>query len=98
MYMANDDLLKEIRKIKAAKSSGRDERYEEDFVDQDLLCRIETNIIKLQLLNELTNPKISLSEKSILINSKKHLFYESGLTYNLSAGGLWDDFNTDISL
>jgi hypothetical protein len=80
--------------------NGCDERYEnsnETDTDMETLLRIKTNMVKLDLLRNLQNDRIGITEKLALIENHESTFSERSVAYNMSAGGLWKDFNTEIS-
>jgi hypothetical protein len=78
--------------------NGCDERYENsNETDTETLLRIKTNMIKLDLLRKLQGDRIGIIEKLALIENHESTFSERSVAYNMSAGGLWKDFNTEIS-
>jgi hypothetical protein len=78
--------------------NGCDERYENwNDTDMETLLRIKTNMVKLGLLRNLQDDRIGITEKLALIENHESTFGENSVSHNISAGGLWKDFNTEIS-
>jgi hypothetical protein len=93
-YIENieNEFLVEMKKIKMAKHGGRDERYPDDKIDEELLNKITQNSIKMELLHDLQNSKISIFDKVLLLELNKDFFIEPDVTFNITAGGLLDHF------
>lgn len=77
-------------------TSGRDERYNSTEDHSELLLSIKTNIKKHDLIKKLVDPSIGIIQKQEYIEEFERTFGSYKETHNLSAGGLWDDFNTEI--
>jgi hypothetical protein len=96
----NNEFLIEMKKIKMAmhkNNSGHDERFQESPAnDTELLSTIKLNMMKLDLLKLLEKKEDSIVNKMRIIEENKYLFDDSGMTYNISAGGLWNDFQQEI--
>jgi hypothetical protein len=76
---------------------GHDQRFENsNETDTELLLRIKTNTEKMDLLRKLQDDRTGIIEKLALIEIHDLAFGEIKMTYNMSAGGLWKDFNTEI--
>jgi HKD family nuclease len=73
-------------------NSGIDMRYPNstDF-DEQLNKKILTNFLKMNLLKNLEDKKISDFDKIKLID--KSYIFDYNYTFNIFAGGLLDDFN-----
>lgn len=99
-YIENieNEFLVEMKKIKTAKHGGRDERYPDDKIDEELLNKITQNSLKMELLHDLQNSKISIFDKLLLLEINKDFFIEPDVRFNIRAGGLMDDFYTDEDL
>jgi len=102
LHMAEEEenFLVEMKKLKNAirrNNSGCDERHEEEKTNTETLLQIKTNMEKLKLLNGLQDPSLSLLDKELLLKDKSYILPETTMAYNISAGGLWDDFNREIS-
>jgi hypothetical protein len=99
-YIENveNDFLVEMKKIKMAKHAGRDKRYPDDKIHHELLHKIAQNSIKLKLIHDLQNLKISIFDKLIFLEKNKDFFIEPDMTCNITAGGLFDNFFTDASM
>jgi hypothetical protein len=93
-----NEFLLEMKKIKIAKHAGRDERYTDNTINYEILNKIRDNLLKLELLNTLQNSNISIFDKNILLENNKNFFIETGVMSNITAGGLLDNFFTDITL
>ena len=93
-----NEFLLEMKKIKMAKHAGRDERYTDNITNYELLDKIRDNLLKLEILNTLQNSNISIFDKHILLEKNKNFFIETGVMYNITAGGLLDNFFTEITL
>jgi hypothetical protein len=89
-----NQFLVEMKKIKMAKHAGRDERYPDDKTNEELLNKITQNSIKMEILHDLQNSKLSIFDKLLLLEINKDFFIEPDLTFNVRAGGLLDDFYT----
>jgi hypothetical protein len=89
-----NDFLIEMKKIKMAKHAGRDERYSDDIIDNELSNKITKNMIKLELLSDLQDYNISIFDKLLLLENNKDFFITSNLLPNITAGGLLDNFYT----
>lgn len=78
--------------------NGYDERHEtSNETDTELLAQIKTNMKKLELLRKLQDNRTSVIEKLEFIEIHDRTFGENSVIHNISAGGLWKDFNTEIS-
>jgi len=99
-YIENieNEFLVEMKKIKMAKHAGRDKRYPDDKIHHELLHKIAQNSIKLKLIHDLQNLKISIFDKLIFLEKNKDFFIEPDMTCNITAGGLFDNFFTDASM
>jgi hypothetical protein len=93
-----NEFLAEMKKIKMAKHAGRDERYPDDKIDYELLDKITQNSIKMDLLNDLQNSKLSIFDKLLLLEINRDFFIKPDPTFNITDGGLMDNFHTDISI
>jgi len=87
-----NEFLVEMKKIKMAKHAGRDERYPDDKIDYELLDKITQNSIKMELLDDLQNSKISIFDKLLLLELNKDFFTTPDFMPNITAGGLMDNF------
>ena len=76
--------------IPTASSTGLDMRWPQEEVDVDALNRFETYFNKQNALTFLVSPDIGLVEKERL----SLLLTSPSLTTNLSAGGLFHDWDT----
>ena len=71
-------------------NAGKDNRYNESEVDQDLLKRIKENLEKYETLKYLENDRVSILDKLRKIG-------ESGINPpNLNSGGLMKDWDFNI--
>lgn len=76
---------------------GCDNRYgAQSDSDTETILRIKTNIKKLELLRKLEDNRRGITEKLALIKTHDSTFGENSAAHNMSAGGLWKDFNTEI--
>jgi hypothetical protein len=96
-----NEFLIEMNKLKSQKQngsfssifkSGLDERYTNEGVDVDVVHKIEKNILQLELLKKLENPKIAILTKKSIIEEYHYLFEEKKIAPDLSAGGLYNEF------
>jgi hypothetical protein len=90
-----NEFLVEMKKIKMAKHAGRDERYPDDKIDDELFYKITQNSIKLKLIHDLQNSNLSIFDKLFFLEKNKDFFIEPDMTFNITAGGLLDNFYTD---
>ena len=93
-----NEFLVEMKKIKMVKHAGRDERYPDDKIDEELLNKITQNSIKIELMHDLQNSKLSIFDKLLLLEKNKDFFTTPDLMPNITAGGLMDNFYTDIAI
>ena len=80
---------------------GFDERYlicyEEESLTETLLT-IKKHMNQLALLNILECKRVSIYNKIRHIEEHEKTFGNDSIAHNISAGGLWDDFNNVIDL
>jgi hypothetical protein len=92
-------MLENLDYIPKTKNTGNgyDERHEtSNETDTEMLTKIKTNMKKLDLLRKLQDNRTSFIEKLELIEIHDRTFGENSVRHNISAGGLWKDFNTEI--
>ena len=73
---------------------GMDMRYSEEQTIN--LEKININLQKKKILKKLEDGDISIYEKILLI--KDNHILEDSYSYNISAGGLMDDFNYNFNI
>jgi hypothetical protein len=75
-------------------NSGLDETYKgNETVDTEMLHRIQINLIKFALLKQLESQNIREAGKLQLLDENKHLFDSTGCAINITAGGLYRDWD-----
>jgi len=75
-------------------NSGYDETYKgNETADLEMLYRIKVNLIKFALLKQLESPNIGEAVKLQLIDENKHVLNSPGYAINISAGGLYKDWD-----
>lgn len=77
--------------------SGYDMRFPfVEEMDKDIIRKVETSFAKMRLLAYLENNKISINDK--LFSITNFTKFEKGTDYvnNITAGGLFKDWNFDI--
>ena len=86
------DFIKLLQRYR--NNSGYDETYKgNETADIEMLHRIKVNLIKFALLKQLESQNIGESGKLQLIDENKHLFDSPGYAINISAGGLYKDWD-----
>lgn len=75
-------------------NSGLDETYKgNETVDTEMLHQIHINLIKFALLKQLESQNIVEEVKLQLLDENKHLFDSTGYATNITAGGLYKDWD-----
>lgn len=75
-------------------NSGFDETYKKnETLDHEILFRIKINLIKFTLLKQLYSHHIGEPVKLELIHDNRDLFTAPTYSINLSAGGLYKDWD-----
>jgi hypothetical protein len=80
--------------------NGCDDRPNKDLENEtemrDTFLKIKKYINQSDLLEKLNDPNIGIPEKMGHIELYKQTFGENEYVYNITAGGLWNDFFSDI--
>jgi hypothetical protein len=100
----NSNIEVEIeKKPKRYGIQGYDERYlicyEDELLNMtETLLTIKKHLNQLALLNILECKHVSIYNKIKHIEEHEKTFGNESIAHNISAGGLWDDFNNVIDL
>lgn len=78
---------------------GYDERYMDEITNTtESLLTIKKHMNQLAVLNVLECKRVSIHDKISHIEEYEKTFGSMSIAHNISAGGLWDDFNNVIDL
>ena len=80
-------------------SSGKDERYDyycNKTKDDEMILNISKFMIQMKLLQRLESPALSQFDKIMYIKEYEKVHGEYNYNYNLTAGGLFNDFFKEI--
>jgi len=101
-YSENPNLQDIVeKKPKRYGIQGFDERYLICYEEKSLaetLSTIKKHMNQLALLNILECKRVSIYNKIKHIEEHEKTFGNDSIAHNISAGGLWDDFNNVIDL
>lgn len=76
-------------------NSGFDETYsyKNETEDNDLLYNIKMSMIKYEIVKQLESPHVSENTKIELLHENRHLFDTPQYVKNITAGGLFTDWD-----